>query len=42
MSHSIDQIKKLCDKVVWIEKGIVQKIGDKQICEEYIEFMERK
>lgn len=42
VSHSISQIKKLCDKVVWIEHGVVQKIGDKTICDEYQSFMEKK
>lgn len=36
VSHSIDQIKKLCDRVVWLEHGKVVKIGPaKQVCEEY-------
>ncbi len=40
VSHSIDQIKKLCDKVVWIEKGIVKQIGGKEVCDEYLKYME--
>lgn len=39
VSHSIEQIKKLCDRVVWIEHGVVQKIGGKEVCDEYLEFM---
>ncbi len=35
VSHSIEQIKKLCDTVVWIEHGVVQKIGGKEVCEDY-------
>lgn len=42
VSHSIEQIKKMCDRVIWIEHGVVQKIGGTEICEEYIEFMEGK
>lgn len=42
VSHSIAQIKKLCDRVVWIEHGVVQKIGGKELCDEYVKFMERK
>lgn len=42
VSHSIEQIKKMCDRVVWIEHGLVQKIGGKEVCDEYLEFMERK
>ncbi len=41
VSHSLSQIKKLCDKVVWIEHGVVQKIGGKEVCNEYLKFMER-
>ena len=39
VSHSIEQIKKMCDRVVWIEHGVVQKIGGKNVCDEYIKFM---
>ena len=36
VSHSIEQIKKLCDRAVWLEHGKVQKIGPStEICEEY-------
>jgi len=36
VSHSIEQIKKLCDRVVWLEHGKIQKIGKaKEICDEY-------
>ena len=42
VSHSIEQIKKMCDKVIWIEHGVVQKIGGKEVCDEYIKFMEKK
>lgn len=36
VSHSIDQIKRLCSRVIWLEKGEVKKIGNTlEICEEY-------
>lgn len=36
VSHSIEQIKSLCNRVVWLEHGHVKKIGpSKEICEEY-------
>ena len=36
VSHSIESIKKLCDRVIWIEHGEVVKIGDSEkICDEY-------
>lgn len=42
VSHSIEQIKKMCDTVVWIEHGVVQKIGGKEICDEYKDFIFNK
>ena len=42
VSHSVEQIKKMCNRVVWIEHGVVQKIGGKEVCDEYIKFMENK
>ena len=39
VSHSIEQIKKMCDTVVWIEHGVVQKIGGKEVCDEYKAFL---
>ncbi len=40
VSHSLAQIEKLCDRVVWLENGTVKKIGNpKQICEEYKEYV---
>jgi len=36
VSHSLGQIEKLCNKVVWIEHGQVKKVGStKEICKEY-------
>lgn len=36
VSHSIESIKELCNKVVWIEHGKLVKVGDTlKICEEY-------
>lgn len=42
VSHSIEQIKKMCDKVVWLEHGKMIKIGGKEICDEYKKYMESK
>jgi ABC-type polysaccharide/polyol phosphate transport system ATPase subunit len=37
VSHSIDLIKKLCNRVVWLEHGKVIEVGDpEEICEKYI------
>ena len=36
VSHSLDSIKELCTRVVWLEHGVVQKIGSpNKICDEY-------
>ena len=36
VSHSIDQIEEICTKVLWLEKGVVKKMGNsKEICKEY-------
>lgn len=40
VSHSIEQIKKMCDRVVWLEHGKMIKIGGKEICDEYKKYME--
>lgn len=38
VNHNIDVVKQMCNKVVWIEKGQIQKIGDaKQVCDEFLE-----
>ena len=38
VSHSIDQIKRLCDRVAWIEKGKIKMIGKtEEVCNLYIE-----
>lgn len=36
VSHSIDSIKELCSKVIWLNHGKIVKMGDtKEICDEY-------
>lgn len=36
VSHSIAQIRRLCSKVVWLEKGQIKMIGEtKKVCDEY-------
>lgn len=40
VSHSLESIEKLCDRVVWLDHGHVKKIGKtKEICNEYKKFM---
>ena len=36
VSHSLESIKELCNRVIWIEHGEIVKIGQtKEICDEY-------
>lgn len=36
VSHSIAQVKKICNKIVWLEKGHVKRFGSsEEICKEY-------
>ena len=39
VSHSIEQIKKMWDTIVWIEHGVVQQIGGKEVCDAYRDAM---
>lgn len=43
VSHSLEQIKRMCNKVLWIEKGNQKMFGDtKSVCEAYKAFVENK
>ena len=36
VSHSIEQIKKICDRAVWLEHGKIQMVGKaEEVCEAY-------
>lgn len=36
VSHSIDQVKSLCNKIVWLEHGHMKMFGDtEEICDQY-------
>lgn len=38
VSHSIDSIRSLCDKVIWLEHGCIQMIGESGVvCDKYLE-----
>jgi len=42
VSHSIDQVKTLTDRVIWLQKGEIFKVGkSEEVCEEYLNFMEK-
>ncbi len=43
VSHSSEQVKKLCKRAVWLDHGIVQMQGDsKEVCDAYQEFLKGK
>lgn len=44
VSHSIKQIRKLCNKILWLHKGKQVEFGDdvNGICDRYEEFLNRK
>ena len=43
VSHAIEQIKKYCDKALWIHEGIIQSYGSpKKVVEEYEQFAAHK
>lgn len=36
VSHSIEQIERLCNRVLWLEKGNVKMLGPAQeVCDQY-------
>ncbi len=38
VSHSINEVRKICDKAIWIEKGQIREIGEvNDICDKYQE-----
>lgn len=40
VSHSLESIEKLCDRVIWLEHGNVKMIGKaEEVCNEYRKFM---
>lgn len=42
VSHDIDQIKEMCDKVIWLDHGKVVMFGDtEKVCKAYIESQEK-
>ena len=39
VSHSLDSIKDLCTKVVWLDHGKVVEVGNTtKLCDKYYEF----
>ena len=42
VSHSLESVKNLCDKVVWIEHGEIKEIGGKEVCQKYLNYINNK
>lgn len=43
VSHSINQIREMCTKVLWLEQGEMKGIGDtKELCRDYEQFMQKR
>lgn len=41
VSHSLNQIEKICDRAIWIENGLIKEDGaPHEICKKYLESME--
>ena len=42
VSHSIPQIRELCDKAIWIDNGALKEIGEvNKVCDHYLEDAEK-
>jgi len=43
VSHNIQQIKKLCDRAIWLENGVVRSVGTAEtVAVEYCEYVEER
>lgn len=43
VSHSIAQIRRMCDKVLWLERGNQMAFGDAdEVCDKYAEFLKTR
>ena len=43
VSHDLEKIEEMCDKVIWLNHGKVVEIGDpKKLCAKYRETQNRK
>ncbi|MDO5156769.1 MAG: ABC transporter ATP-binding protein [Eubacteriales bacterium] len=41
VSHALSQVEKICDRAIWIEKGLIKEDGaPREICKKYLESME--
>ena len=43
VSHSMEQIKSICDRVIWLEGGHIREDGDpRTVCQDYLDVMSEK
>ncbi len=43
VSHSMDQIKSICNRVIWLEKGKIREDGaPEKVCQHYLDSMDAK
>lgn len=44
VSHSLEQVRKMCSKILWLHKGEQVEFGDdvQGICDQYAEFLEKR
>lgn len=43
VSHSIEQVRSMCNKVLWLDKGRQMMFGETQsVCDQYEDFLKRK
>lgn len=43
VSHDIVSVKKLCSRAIWIERGVLQEVGEaKEVCEKYLSMQIKK
>lgn len=43
VSHSLQQVEQMCDRVIWIENGLIQMEGNpRKICDQYLKEMDNK
>ena len=43
VSHSLDEVRRLCDHVLWIEKGEARMVGNtEEVCDAYESCMQGK
>ena len=43
VSHAIEEVRRLCDHAIWIERGVVRMQGEvHEVCDSYMEALNRQ